>query len=492
MNPYKIITFPMARRLIWKNGLPLQKFNAAERFLPENIKFMTNSNSPEHYYKNNLLMDCVLFTDDKPLEQILIVDDEESVRNLFSFCLENRFVCIEAASVPEALEKIAETDFELIITDLMMPELTGIDLLERVLEIAPDTAVIMVSGIGDPQSGLEAVRRGAFDYLIKPCDLNDLELTVERALAHRRLTLEARQYKLDLESRNRQLAHGKAELERLQAQIVHHEKMASLGQLAAGIAHEINNPVGFIYGNLAVLKKYIEDLRELIEFYDKAELDEKVAEGARAIKQKIHSETMLKNLMLLIDDCYEGAERIGGIVRNLRTFSRVDEAEFSKTDVHEGIDSTARLLSRYFSAGNLTLVREYGNLPLVDASAGQLNQVWLNLLVNAAQAVGEDHGRITIKTFTENDYVTIKVSDTGSGITSEYLNRIFEPFFSTKTVGEGSGLGLSISFGIIAQHLGTIEVESELGKGTTFTVRLPVANSARYHETPSIKRGKII
>lgn len=454
---------------------------------------MTSSTSmTEHSNSNGLLLNSMMFdANEPPLEQILIVDDEESVRNLFSFCLESRYNCIEAASVPEALERIAENEFELIVTDFMMPELTGVDLLERVSEIAPDTMVVMVSGAGDPQSGLEAVRRGAFDYLTKPCDLNDLELTVERALAHRRLTLEARQYKLDLENRNRQLAHGKAELERMQAQIIHHEKMASLGQLAAGVAHEINNPVGFIYGNLSVLKKYIDELRELLNFYDCAELNSEVAAGAAAIKHRVKYEQMLKNLTLLIEDCHDGAERISGIVRNLRTFSRLDEAEFSKTNIHEGIDSTVRLLSRYYSAGNITLKRKYSDVPLIDAFAGQLNQVWLNLLVNAAQAVGNETGEVVIETSVERDYVSIKISDSGSGIEPEHLNRIFEPFYTTKTVGEGSGLGLSISFGIIAQHGGTFDVRSELNKGTSFTIRLPIENSNLPEEIQKIHQKTV-
>ena len=444
-----------------------------------------------HSLETSFLMDCVLFAEDKPLEQILIVDDEEAVRNMFSICLENRYVCVTAASVAEALERIRETNFELIITDLMMPELTGVDLLDRVLEISPDTTVIMASGVGDPRSTLEAVRRGAFDYLIKPCSLGELELTVERALENRRLKLEARRYKAELEAHNRQLAHGKAELERLQAQVVHHEKMASLGQLAAGIAHEINNPVGFIYGNLAVLKQYIEELRELLDYYDQANINGEITAGATVIKRKIGYEKLIESLTSLIDDCYGGAERIGGIVKNLRTFSRLDDAEFSKTDLHEGIDSTLRLLSSYYTAGNLTLVRDYGNLPLIDAFAGQLNQVWMNLLVNAAQAVGDNAGRVAVRTYAENDSVVIEISDSGAGIAPEHLHRIFEPFFTTKTVGEGTGLGLSISFGIIAQHRGQIEVESNANNGTIFTVRLPIDNSKMLNEMLQINQETI-
>lgn len=421
-------------------------------------------------------MDRVMFADDQPVEQILIVDDEESVRQLFSFCLGSRYVCAEAASVAEALEMIAENDFELIVTDLMMPGLTGVDLVDRVMETSPETVVIMASGVDDPQSALEAVRRGAFDYLIKPCDLNDLEFTVERGLQHRRLKLEAEQYRLDLENRNRQLARGKAELERLQAQIIHHEKMASLGQLAAGIAHEINNPVGFIYGNLGILKRYIEDLSELTAFYDQSPMSAETAAAAKKIKDRINYEKLPENLNGLFSDCFHGAERISGIVRNLRTFSRLDEAEITRTDLHEGIDSTLRLLSRYYSAGNIKLVRDYGNLPPVEAFAGQLNQVWLNLLVNAAQAVGGQSGTVTIRTWVDEAFVVVEIGDTGEGIAPQNISRVFEPFFTTKSVGEGTGLGLSISFGIIAQHRGTISVESESENGTIFTVQLPIEN----------------
>lgn len=437
---------------------------------------MTASVTANYSLNDKLLMDCVLFADDKPLEQILIVDDEESVRNLFTFCLENQYVCQEAASVEEALEILAENNFELIITDLMMPGLNGVDLVDRVMEIAPDTAIIMASGVDDPQSALEAVRRGAFDYLIKPCDLRELELTVERALQHRRLKLDAQQYRLDLETRNRQLARGKAELERLQAQIIHHEKMASLGQLAAGIAHEINNPVGFISGNLALLKQYIAELKELNDYYENAALPAEIVEGAKAVKEKIHYEQLSGDLMWLFEDCSHGAERISAIVKNLRIFSRLDESEITKTDIHEGIDSTVRLLSQYYNAGNITLIRDYGILPPVEAFAGQLNQVWMNILVNAAQAVGNKYGNVSIKTFVDEAFAVIQISDTGGGIPEEVRSRIFEPFFTTKTVGEGTGLGLSISFGIISQHRGSIDVESTLNQGTTFTIRLPIEN----------------
>ncbi len=355
-----------------------------------------------------------------------------------------------------------------------MPGLSGVELLRKIIEIYPNTAVVMASGIDNPQRALDALRLGAFDYLIKPCDLFVLELTVERALERRALLLNARQYKLDLEKRNGELASGKSELERLQAQIIHSEKMASLGQLAAGVAHELNNPVGFIYGNLDILNQTIAGLTQLLDYYDDKELPENIASGAAAIKRQIDYEASRTDLSSIIEDCRDGAQRIRDIVQNLRTFSRLDEAEFTKTDIHEGIDSTIRLLSRYYSSGDITLIREYGELPRVDAFSGQLNQVWMNLLVNAAQAVGAKGGEVRITSSVIEESVVVAIKDSGCGIPTEHLNRIFDPFYTTKPVGEGTGLGLSISFGIVERHGGTIRVETRPDEGTTFTVTLPI------------------
>jgi signal transduction histidine kinase len=160
-------------------------------------------------------------------------------------------------------------------------------------------------------------------------------------------------------------------------------------------------------------------------------------------------------------------------VLNLRTFSRLDEAEFKKVDIHEGIESTIRLLSRYYNSGAITLRRRYSELPLVDCYAGQLNQVWMNLLVNAAQATKEG-GVVQVETIVEGEMVAVRISDTGCGIRPEHLKKIFDPFFTTKPVGEGTGLGLSVTYSIIERHGGSIKVESCAGQGTTFTVTLPV------------------
>lgn len=402
------------------------------------------------------------------------MDDETPVRKLFVNCLSARYDCFEASSVSEALAQLKVKEFSLVITDVIMPGVSGTELLRKIIENYPYTAVIVVSGVDRPQRALDAVRLGAFDYLIKPCDLDVLELTVERALEKRTLLSNARQYKMDLEARNNELVRSKIQLERLQTQIVQNEKMASLGQLSAGIAHELNNPVGFIHGNLDFLHQCMGGLLKLLSYYDEAELSETVTAGAAEIKAHIDYQTSLEDLNSIIGDCRDGAERITDIVQNLRTFSRLDEAEFKKTDVHEGIDSTIRLLSRYFSTGNISLVRDYSELPLIDAFSGQLNQVWMNLLVNAAQAVAAKGGEVRITTSANKEFVFVAVSDTGDGIAGEHLSRIFDPFYTTKPVGEGTGLGLSISFGIVDRHGGTISVDTKISEGSTFMVMLPI------------------
>ena len=300
-----------------------------------------------------------------------------------------------------------------------------------------------------------------------------MTLSVERALERRSLQRTATRYKAHLETQNLELANSKTTLERLQAQLVHTEKMASLGQLSAGIAHELNNPAGFIYGNLDILGEYLKNVDRLLKVYDGITLPADAASLVAALKTEISYEGLAGDLGSIIADCREGAQRICDVVKNLRLFSRLDEAELKPIDIHEGIDSTIRLLSRYYTAGRIVLHREYADLPRVNCYAGQLNQVWMNLLGNAAQAVG-DHGDVRIATSLSDDWITVAISDTGAGIPEVNLTRIFDPFFTTKPVGEGTGLGLSISYGIIQRHGGWITVSSKVGSGTTFTVRIPI------------------
>ena len=408
--------------------------------------------------------------------RILIVDDEESLRNMFAQWLSESFECLTAASADEALAQLEAQPCALVISDMMMPGRNGVELLREVTTRYPETAFIMVSGVDRPQRVRDALRVGAFDYLIKPCELDVLTLSVEHALERRALLRTARIYKTDLERQNIELGKRKAELERLQAQLVQNEKMASLGQLSSGIAHELNNPAGFIYGNMDILAGYLKELETLFDAWDSVVLTTEQSLLLDVVKTRINYATLRGQLNLILADCREGAERICDVVTNLRLFARLDEAEFKSIDINEGINSTIRLLSRYYSAGSISLEKHYGNLPLIDCYASQLNQVWMNLLVNAAQAV-RDSGKVIITTKLEGDSIVIMIEDNGVGIPVEHLSKIFDPFFTTKPVGVGTGLGLSISYGIIERHCGRISAQSKVDQGTTFTVRIPISQA---------------
>lgn len=396
------------------------------------------------------------------------------MRRLFAEYLTQSNSCETAANAQEALEFLSRESFALVITDVHMPGLGGIELLRKIIELYPETAVIIVSGVDRTQRVIDAVRVGAFDYLLKPCELDVLTLCVDRALERRTLLRNARRYKQDLEMRNEELSRQKSELQRLQTQIAHTEKMASLGQLVAGIAHELNNPIGSIYSNLAILKEHLSRLERYRISYDEIPLPPEITEKITALKSETNYLSIVADLVPIVEDCYSGAERIRDVVQNLRLFSRLDEAEFKNVDLHEGIESTLRLLSRYYTSGHITLKRDYAQLPQVECYAAQMNQVWMNLLANAAQAIGNAEGEVLIKTRCDERNVVASISDTGSGIASEDLKKVFDPFFTTKPVGEGTGLGLSISHSIIERHGGKIVVGSVPGKGTTFTIAIPI------------------
>lgn len=406
-------------------------------------------------------------------QRILVVDDEAIIRTMFSSFFEAKYPCDTAASCDEALVLLANFTYALVMSDIQMPGRNGVELLREIRSRYPDTAVIMVSGIDRPQRIRDALQLGAVDYLTKPCELDVLGFSVDRALERRELMLTARSYRADLECQNVELAARKAQLERLQAQIIHSEKMAGLGQLAAGVAHELNNPAGFIYGNMDLIRGYLGRLELMLSIFERVKLPEAEAAELATTRKEIGYDSLLPDLRSMIADCVEGAERIRDVVKNLRLFSRLDDGEFKSVDLHENIDSTIRLLSGYYGSGRIQLVREYGELPHVNCYAGQLNQVWTNLLVNAAQAIKQS-GEVKISSRVTGEFAVVTISDTGSGIEPEHLRRIFDPFFTTKPVGEGTGLGLSISYGIIKKHGGTIETSSVVGAGTSFRVSIPI------------------
>lgn len=303
--------------------------------------------------------------------------------------------------------------------------------------------------------------------------------TVGRVFSFRDIT----ERKLSEEALHREKEEQQTLIKKLETahnQLLQSEKMASIGQLAAGVAHEINNPIGYVSSNLGSLGQYMEKLIGVIEAYERAEPDlsaSPLLEEIRSLKREAEWEYFRQDVRDLLKESAEGITRVKRIVQDLKDFSHVDQAEWQSVDLHKGIDSTLNIVRseiRY----NAEVVREYGAIPPVECMASQLNQVFMNMLINASHAIGDgNHGKITIRTGTENGMVWVEFSDTGKGIAPENLNRIFDPFFTTKPVGKGTGLGLSLSFGIIEKHHGRIEVESEVGNGATFRVWLPVRQS---------------
>jgi signal transduction histidine kinase len=292
---------------------------------------------------------------------------------------------------------------------------------------------------------------------------------VSLALSNIQLHVEQKRRLVELQQLNTQL-------EEAQNQLLQSEKMASIGQLAAGVAHEINNPIGYVYSNLGTLEKYVQDTFGLLDLYEQAEgaiPDPAVRAQLKAARDTLHIVFLKEDLGALMEESKDGIKRVKNIVQNLKDFSHVDSNdEWHYSDLHNGIDSTLNIVNNEIKY-KADVVKEYGVIPDIECLCSQLNQVFMNLLVNASHAI-EVRGTITIRTGRQGGEVWVDVVDTGKGIAPENLKKIFDPFFTTKPIGKGTGLGLSLSYGIIQKHHGRIEVHSEVGKGTTFRVWLPL------------------
>jgi signal transduction histidine kinase len=295
------------------------------------------------------------------------------------------------------------------------------------------------------------------------------------AIEHASLVRELSHKNEDLVEKNLNLDSKNSELKTVQSQLVHQEKMASLGRLVAGIAHELNNPINFVHGNLPYLKQYVDELKRVV-----AEIDNLPEEDRRPVdelKNKLKYDFLVTDLDNIIADLNEGTERIRHIIKNLKSFSRLDEAELKEASISEGIESTLKILSQYYGRDQIPVNSNLAelNLPQVLCYPGQLNQVWMNLLSNAAQAMGSvPEPRLDVRGTLENESVLVEIHDCGPGIKPDIQSKIFDPFFTTKPVGQGTGLGLSICHSIIERHGGQIWLTSVPGEGTSFFVRVPL------------------
>ena len=298
----------------------------------------------------------------------------------------------------------------------------------------------------------------------------------EYAIAYVRDVSERKRAEQNLNESYQKLKESNSKLEEMYQQLLQSEKLASIGQLAAGVAHEINNPIAFVHANLGTLQDYVAGLLQLLAMYERAEplLTEQaeMLSQIERLRKRIDLAHLRSDVRDLLAESQDGVQRVRRIVQDLKDFSRVGEVERQKFDLHAGLDSTLNIV-RHELKQKSEVVKEYGELPAIEGVPAQVNQVFLNLLVNAAQAI-ENDGRIVILTGHEGDWVWVEVEDNGGGIPADIMTRIFEPFFTTKPVGMGTGLGLSLSYGIVAQHGGRIEVSSQVGKGSTFRVWLPL------------------
>lgn len=310
------------------------------------------------------------------------------------------------------------------------------------------------------------------EVLQKNQDLEALNAELEARVQRRTATIEAANKQL--QANNEELKQLNEKLESAHTQLLQSEKMASIGQLAAGVAHEINNPVGFVNSNLGTLGKYMTNLFEVIKAYEAAEA--RVGGGScpevSEIKKKVDFAYLLEDVPSLMKESQDGLSRVKRIVQDLKDFSHVDESNWQQANLEQGMDSTLNVVANEIKY-KAKVVKEYAGLPDIECMPSQLNQVFMNMLVNAAQAI-ESSGTITVRSGKTGDQVWMEVEDTGKGIAPDHLSRIFDPFFTTKPVGKGTGLGLSLAYGIVQKHNGRIEVKSEVGKGSTFRVWLPV------------------
>lgn len=297
----------------------------------------------------------------------------------------------------------------------------------------------------------------------------------------------------DLLRSNEELVELCAWASEAQDKMVQSEKLASIGQLAAGVAHEINNPIGYIFSNFGTLEKYLADLFRMLAAYEEAEsriVDPTVAGTLRALREEIELDFLKDDIPTLMSESKEGITRVRKIVQDLKDFSRVDaNQEWVWASLNKGLDSTLNIVNNEIKY-KADVERHYGDIPDVQCLPSELNQVFMNLLVNAAQAIGETRGRIVVRTGVEGadddtQTVWVAIEDNGSGMSPEVCSRIFDPFYTTKPVGKGTGLGLSLSYGIVKKHGGRIDVDSAIGRGTTFRVTVPVRRAELAEGAPS-------
>lgn len=406
------------------------------------------------------------------LENILLVDhdkkDFDSAQNLFRQFESASYHLDWAGDFDQGIKATAGGGYSLCLVEYHLGDKTGLDFLRALKTEGLRPAVIILTEKGDRAIDLGVMQEGAYDFLVKgEYDASLLERTLRYALMRRKTEENLLRAARELETMN-------SSLKETQSRIIQQEKMASIGQLAAGVAHEINNPIGFVSSNLRTMAKYAESLTGFCKDLQKPLKDAAPGSPLHALKEQWKDRELdyaMEDMTDLVAESLEGSDRVVKIVKDLKNFSRVDEAEFQHANINDCLDSTINIVWNELKY-KAQLNRNYAPLPQIKCFPRLLNQVFMNLLVNASHAI-EKQGTITVRTWRENGSVCASVADTGSGIPEEIRKKIFEPFFTTKPAGKGTGLGLSIAFDIVSRHKGEITVESAMGQGTTFTVKVP-------------------
>lgn len=416
---------------------------------------------------------------------VLIADDTPEMRSLIAEILADHYHVATVADGAEAWEAVQKRLPDLILSDVMMPHVDGYELCRRIKENPATAAIpfVMLTAKADLTMKIEGLNRGADDYLVKPFSPEELRARVGSLLRLKNLHSE-------LEKRNGELQTTLAELRSTQAQLIQSEKMSSLGQLVAGLAHEINNAINAVYNGIQPLHARSKRLEGMVAQALAAPADENISEV------RLEIATSFRKISTLADVIENGASRTARIVKDLRTFSHPGSEAHELFDLNQSLEMCLNLLSSQMK-GRITVRTDYGEFGLIRGPSGQLNQVFMNILNNAQQAIA-GAGEITIATRREAGRASVAIRDTGCGMSDEVRQRIFDPFYTTKGPGVGTGLGLSLSYGIIAGLGGTIECHSQVGFGSEFVVTFPCddapANSrSSVHETspPAVRPAAI-
>jgi len=469
---------------------------------PQNRRILLVDDMPAiHEDFRKILVPQAACADLGAVEAALFGDEPPAAASAFE--LDSAYQGQEALALVQASLK-AGRPYALAFVDMRMPPgWDGVQTIERLWQADPRLQVVICTAYSDTSWDEVLARLDVRDRLLilkKPFDAIEVRQLANMLTAKWQMTQDAAAQLVRMEDavleRTREITRSNealqaeiSERKHLQGQLVQSEKLASIGQLAAGVAHEINNPIGYIFSNFGTLEGYLGKLFEMLVAYEGAEGSvnaPEVAARLRSLREEVELEFLKEDIPVLMRESRQGIVRVRQIVQDLKDFSRVDSTQdFQLADLHHGIDSTLNVVANEIKY-KADVVKEYGEIPDIECLPSQLNQVVMNLVVNAAQATGEERGRITIRTGVtlDTEHVWLEVADTGAGIPPDTLKRIFEPFFTTKPVGKGTGLGLSLSYGIVQKHHGRIDVESVVGQGTTFRVTLPMRRPATASASP--------